>query len=107
MKNIGQLMKQAQEMQARMQEMQARLGEIEFDGASGGGMVAVTVSGKGDLRRMKIDPALAVPGEIEILEDLIVAAFADAKSKMEAGVAAEMQKLTGGLPLPPGLKLPF
>ncbi len=106
MKNLGQLMKQAQEMQTRMQEMQARLAELEFSGASGGGMVTVTVNGKGDMRRIKIDPRLAEPKEIEILEDLIVAAFTDAKGKMESEVAAEMQKLTGGLALPAGFK-PF
>jgi DNA-binding YbaB/EbfC family protein len=107
MKNLGQLMKQAQEMQTRMQEMQARLAELEFTGASGGGMVTVTVNGKGDMRRVKIDPSLAEPKEIEILEDLMVAAFTDAKGKMEAEAAAEMQKLTGGLALPPGFKPPF
>ena len=107
MKNLGQLMKQAQEMQGRMQELQARLAELEFTGASGGGMVTVTVNGKGEMRRIKIEPRLLEPKEAEILEDLIVAAFGDAKAKMETEVAAEMQKLTGGLALPPGLKLPF
>jgi nucleoid-associated protein EbfC len=107
MKNLGQLMKQAQEMQNRMQELQARLTELEFTGASGGGMVSVTVNGKGDVRRVKIEPKLLDPGEAEMLEDLVVAACNDAKTKMEAEVAAEMQKLTGGLSLPPGLKLPF
>lgn len=107
MKNLGQLMKQAQEMQSRMQEMQEKLGTVELEGTSGGGLVKVTVNGKGEMRRVKIDPSLADPKETEILEDLIVAAFNDAKAKAEAHAAEEMQKLTGGLNLPPGLKLPF
>lgn len=107
MKNIGQLMKQAQEMQSRMQAMQERLAEIEVEGAAGGGMVKVIVNGKGQMRRIKIDPTLAEPKDVEVLEDLIVAAFNDAKAKVEARTAEEMQKLTGGLNLPPGLKLPF
>jgi len=94
MKNLGQLMKQAQAMQSRMAEMQA-------------GMVKVTLNGKGEMRALKIDPKLADPAEIEILEDLIIAAAKDAKTKVEEHVAAEMSKLTGGLPLPPGMKLPF
>ncbi|MFI5020836.1 MAG: YbaB/EbfC family nucleoid-associated protein [Alphaproteobacteria bacterium] len=107
MKNLGQLMKQAQEMQNRMQEMQQKLAEIELEGTSAGGMVKVTVNGRSEMRRVKIDPALVDPKEVEVLEDLVVAAFNDAKAKVEARVAEEMQKLTGGLPLPPGLKLPF
>lgn len=107
MKNLGQMMKQAQEMQARMAELQARLEAVEIAGASGGGMVSVTVNGKGDLRAVKIDPKLVDPAEVEVLEDLIVAACKDAKAKVEARVADEMAKLTGGLQFPPGLKLPF
>ncbi|HYB11769.1 MAG TPA: YbaB/EbfC family nucleoid-associated protein [Alphaproteobacteria bacterium] len=107
MKNLGQLMKQAQEMQARMQAMQEKLGEFEQDGVSGGGLVKVVVNGKGQMRRVKIDATLVDAKEIDVLEDLIVAAFNDAKSKVEAHVADEMQKLTGGLALPPDLKLPF
>ena len=107
MKNLSQLMKQAQEMQSRMQEMQAKLAEIELEGAAGGGMVKVTINGKGEMRKLNIDPALVDAKEVEILEDLIVAAFNDAKAKVETRVAEEMQKLTGGLNLPPGLKLPF
>jgi DNA-binding YbaB/EbfC family protein len=107
MKNLGQLMKQAQEMQSRMQEMQARLATVEIEGTSGGGLVRATVNGKGELKRLKIDPSLAVPQEIEVLEDLVTAAVGDAKAKVEALAAEEMQKLTGGLSLPPGLKLPF
>lgn len=107
MKNLGQMMKQAQEMQAKMAEIQAKLEDVEVTGASGGGLVAVTLSGKGEARRIKIDPSLVDPEDIEVLEDLITAAFNDAKAKLEARVAEEMAKLTGGLELPPGMKLPF
>jgi DNA-binding YbaB/EbfC family protein len=107
MKNLANMMKQAQEMQARMQEMQDRLGQAEVDGAAGAGMVRVTMTGKGEVRRLKIDPALLDPAEVEVLEDLVVAALADAKAKSEAMVAEEMGKVTGGLNLPAGLKLPF
>ena len=107
MKNLGQMMKQAQQMQTKMAELQARLGEMEVGGQSGGGMVQATLTGKGELRRLKIDPALAKPDEVEVLEDLVVAAVNDARQRADAMVAEEMSKLTGGLELPPGLKLPF
>jgi DNA-binding YbaB/EbfC family protein len=107
MKNIGQMMKQAQQMQAKMAELQARLGEMEVGGQSGGGMVQATLSGKGELRRIKIDPSLAKADEIKVLEDLVVAAVNDARQRADAMVAEEMGKLTGGLQLPPGMKLPF
>jgi hypothetical protein len=107
MKNIGQMMKQAQQMQAKMAELQTRLGEMEVDGQSGGGMVQATLSGKGELRRIKIDPSLAKSDEVEVLEDLVVAAVNDARQRADAMVAEEMSKLTGGLQLPPGMKLPF
>jgi len=107
MKNLGQMLKQAQEMQARMAEMQAKLVDVELSGSAGGGMVQVTLNGKGEMRRVKIDKALMVPDEAEVLEDLIVAAANDAKSHVEAHVQQEMSKLTGGLQLPPGMKLPF
>lgn len=107
MKNLSQLMKQAQEMQTRMQEAQAALASIEATGASGGGLVQVTLNGKGEARGFKIDPSLMKEGEAEVLEDLLVAAHNDAKSKIEARAAEEMQKITGGLKLPPGMKLPF
>jgi len=107
MKNLGQMMKQAQEMQSRMAELQERLNAVEMTGASGGGMVQVTLTGKGDMRKVKIDESLLVPDEVEVLEDLIVAATNDAKARVEAHVAEEMSKLTGGLKLPPGMKLPF
>lgn len=111
MKNLSQMLKQAQQMQGRMQEMQAKLEATEVEGASGGGMVKVVLTGKGDLRRASIDPSLMVADEREVLEDLLVAAHADAKQKVEAVMAEEMQKATGGLNipggLPGGLKLPF
>jgi DNA-binding YbaB/EbfC family protein len=107
MKNLGQMLKQAQAMQARMAELQSQLEQVEMTGAAGGGMVSVTVNGKGEARQVKIDPSLADPEEIEVLEDLIVAAFNDAKAKVEAHVSQEMSKLTGGLNLPGGMKLPF
>jgi len=107
MKNLGNMMKQAQQMQQRMQEMQAQLDQVEMEGASGGGLVKVTVSGKGDLKRISLDKSLMDPEETEVLEDLIIAAFTDAKAKVESHVSSEMSKVTGGLKLPPGMKLPF
>ncbi len=107
MKNISQLMKQAQEMQAKMAEMQAQLEAVEMTGAAGGGMVQLTLNGKGDLKKIKIDKALLDPQEVEVLEDLIVAAFNDARAKVSTHAEQEMQKLTGGLQLPGGMKLPF
>jgi nucleoid-associated protein EbfC len=107
MKNLSQMLKQAQEMQSKMAEMQTALDQIEVTGQSGGGLVSVTVSGKGEVKKVKIDPKLADPNEVEVLEDLIVAAAKDAKSKADAQTAEQMSKLTGGLSLPPGFKLPF
>ena len=80
MKNLGQMMKQAQQMQAKMQEMQARLGEVEMTGQSGAGMVNVTVNGKGEMKKIKLDKSIVDPEDIEVLEDLIIAAFNDAKA---------------------------
>lgn len=107
MKNLGDMMKQVQAMQSRMAEMQAKLEQATVTGQSGGGLVKVTLSGKGAMTRLEIDPSLLKPEEKEILEDLIVAAHTDAKGKSEAMMAEEMKSVTGGLPLPPGLKLPF
>ena len=107
MKNIGQLMKQAQAMQEKMAEMQAQLESIEMTGVAGGGSVQLTLNGKGDLKKVSIDKTLADPEEVEVLEDLIVAAFNDARRKVTTHAEQEMQKLTGGLQLPGGLKLPF
>ena len=107
MKNLGQMMKQAQEMQAKMAEMQEQLAQTEVTGASGGGMIRVTLNGKGEMRKVEIDPTLVDPDEVAVLEDLIVAATNDAKAKAEAQAAQKMGELTGGLGLPPGFKLPF
>jgi DNA-binding YbaB/EbfC family protein len=107
MKNLGQMMQKVQEMQSRMGDMQARLADMEVSGQSGGGMITATLNGKGALRRMKIDPSLINPAEKEMLEDLIVAAVNDAKGKVDVAAESEMGKITGGLPLPPGFKLPF
>ena len=107
MKNISNLMKQASQMQAKMQEMQAKLEAASMEGQAGAGMVRVTLTGKGDLKSVAIDPKLADPAEMEMLQDLLVAAHADAKRKLDASMAEEMAAVTGGLNLPPGLKLPF
>ncbi len=107
MKNLAGLMKQASQMQAKMQEMQAKLDAMEIEGEAGAGMVRLTLSGKSELRRIKLDPKLLDPAESEMLEDLIVAAHADARRKVEEVMAEEMQRATGGLELPGGMKLPF
>ena len=107
MKNLAGLMKQASQMQQKMQDMQAALETAEVEGQAGAGMVTVVLSGKGDMKRIKIDAKLADPNETEMLEDLVLAAHADARRKVEAMAAEEMQKATGGLQLPPGMKLPF
>ena len=107
MKNLAGLMKQAQQMQSKMEELQERLQHLERTGEAGAGMVRVTLNGKGELRGIKIDPKIIDPSDAEVLEDLIVAAHRDAKAKVETEAAAEMQKLTGGLQLPAGFKLPF
>ncbi len=107
MKNLAGLMKQAQQMQQKMADMQAKLDAAEIEGVAGAGLVAVTLSGKGALKRVKIDPKLADPAETEMLEDLILAAHADAKAKLDEMTATEMKDATGGMSLPPGMKLPF
>ena len=107
MKNLGNMLKEAQKLQSRMTEMQQKLAEMEMSGTAGGGLVNVTLNGRGEMRKIKIDPSLADPNEMEIMEDLVVAACNDAKAKTEAHLQDEMGKLTGGLPLPPGFKLPF
>jgi nucleoid-associated protein EbfC len=107
MKNLAGLMKQASQMQAKMQEMQAKLEGMEVEGTSGAGMVSVTLNGRGEMKQVKIDPKLADPAEMEMVEDLIVAAHNDAKRKIETMASEEMQKMTGGMQLPPGMKLPF
>jgi DNA-binding YbaB/EbfC family protein len=106
-KNIGQLMKQAQQMQSRMADMQAKLADVEMSGQSGGGMVTALMNGKGELKKITLDKGVVDPDDIEMLEDLIIAAVNDAKGKIEGHVASETQKLMGGIPMPPGMKLPF
>lgn len=107
MRDLMGMMKQAQALQEKMQALQEEIAALEVSGASGGGLVRVTVDGRGALKGVKIDPSLLKEDEAEILEDLIVAAAADARGKAEAEASQKMQELTAGLPLPPGLKLPF
>lgn len=99
------MMKQAAQLQARMKAMQDELEGLEIEGTSGGGLVRVTLTGKGDMKGVKVDASLLKAEEKEILEDLLVAAHADARRKSEAMIQDKMKELTGGLPLPPGLKL--
>jgi len=99
------LMKQATELKSKMEAMQAELERLEVEGSAGGGLVAIKLSGKGEMRGARIDDSLCKPDQKEILEDLLVAAHADARRKLETMLADKMQALTGGLPLPPGLKL--
>ena len=107
MKNLGQMMKQAQEMQVKMAEMQEKLAHLEVTGTAGGGMVKVTMTGKNEMRRIEIVPDLTGRENLEMLEDLIVAAVNDARTKVEVRVTEKMSEMTGGLQLPPGFKLPF
>jgi DNA-binding YbaB/EbfC family protein len=107
MKNLAGLMKQASQMQESMKQMQAKLEAAELEGIAGAGLVRLTLSGKGMLKSITVDPKLADPAETEMLQDLILAAHADAKSKLDAFTESEMKNATGGLQLPPGLKLPF
>ena len=99
------MMKQASQLQSKMQELQAELDTIEVEGTAGGGMVTVRLTAKGDLKGVKADESLYKPSEKEVFEDLLVAAHADARRKAEAVMQDKMKGLTGGLPLPPGLKL--
>ncbi len=107
MKNLSEMMKQVQSMQARMEEMQVKLEQSTVTGQSGGGMVKVTLNGKSAMTSIVIDPSLLKAEEKEIVEDLLIAAHNDARAKVEAMTAEEMKSVTGGLPLPPGFKLPF
>ncbi len=107
MKDFMGMMKQAAALQEKMQSLQAEIAALEVTGSAGGGLVTVVVDGKGGLKSVKIDPSLAKPDEVEILEDLIVAAASDARGKAEGLAAEKMKALTAGLPLPPGLSLPF
>ena len=107
MRDIMGIMKQAQAMQEKMSALQGELDQVEVSGASGGGAVRVTMTAKGAVKGVSLDPAMMNPDEREILEDLIVAAVNDARAKAEATAAERMAELTKGLPLPPGMKLPF
>ena len=107
MKNLGDMMKQVQAMQERMADMQAKLDKTAVTGQSGGGLVKVTLNGKGAMTALIIDDSLFKPGEKEIVEDLLIAAHNDAKAKVETMMADQMKSVTGGLQLPPGMKLPF
>ena len=107
MKNLGAMMKSAQQMQDKMKDLQEELSKMEVTGSSGGGMVEVTLSGKHETKAVRIDPSMVVTGEAEILEDLVAAAFNDAKAKVETMMQEKMSELTGGLQLPPGMSLPF
>ena len=107
MVNIGNMMKQAQQLQKKMAEAQEKLNLIEVEGISGGGLVKVIATAKGDIKRINIDDSLLKKEEKEMIEDLIIAAINDAKQKGETASQEEMKSITGGLPLPPGMKLPF
>ena len=106
MKNLGNMMKQVQEMQAKMADMQARLDEMTVTGKAGAGMVQITLTGKNLMKKVAIDDSLLQPSEKEILEDLLMAAYNEARAKVEQAVAEQMKDVTGGLPLPPGFKMP-
>lgn len=101
------MMKKAEELQKNMQQMQEQLGQATVDGSSGGGLVTVTLSGKGEMKGLKIDPSLFTEDDVEVLEDLIVTAHNEAKTKAEQMMQQKMAEATAGLPLPPGMKLPF
>ena len=107
MVDIMGMMKKAQAMQAKLADAQDELSRLEVEGQSGGGMVRITLTGKGEMKSIQLDPSLLTPADKEMAEDLIMAAFADAKGKADRAAAEKMQALTAGLPLPPGMKLPF
>ena len=100
MKNLSGLMKQASQMQAKMQAVQAKLEATEIEGSAGAGLVTLTLSGKGELKRIRIDPKLLDPSDAGLVEDLVVAAHQDAKRKSEAMAEGEMKAITGGLNIP-------
>ncbi|MFI5000050.1 MAG: YbaB/EbfC family nucleoid-associated protein [Reyranellales bacterium] len=105
LKDLGGLMQQAQAMQQKMQELQVQLERLEIVGSSGAGLVKITVNGKNETRRVEIDPSLFKPEDKGVVEDLIVAAANDARTKVEQTVQEQMRAVTGGLSLPPGFKL--
>ena len=101
------MMKQAKDLQGKMAEMQEQIAEIEVEGSAGAGLVTAKLSGKGELKALKIDPSLAKPEEIEILEDLVMAAVNDARAKNEEVMQEKTREMMGGMGLPPGMKMPF
>ena len=105
--NFNDMMKKAQEMQKKMQEMQNSLSNLEVEGTSGGGMVKVIMNCKNEVKKIDVDPSIIKQDDKTMMEDLIVAALNDAKSNAEEKSQDEMKKLTGGLGLPPGMKMPF
>lgn len=107
MKNLGNILKQAQNIQSRMGEVQEELRDLEIEGQSGAGMVKAVLNGKGEMRSLTLDPAIVDKDDVGVLEDLIVAAVNDARIKADAISQEKMAELTAGLPLPPGMKLPF
>jgi DNA-binding YbaB/EbfC family protein len=107
MRDLMGMMGKVKEMQAKMEQMQAEIAELQAEGKAGGGLVTLVMSGKGELKSLKIDPSLFKEDDVEILEDLIVAAHKDAKDKAEAAAAEKTKALTAGLPIPPGFKMPF
>jgi len=107
MRDLMGMMKQAKQLQSKMQEMQDQVAALEVTGTSGAGLVEVKLSGKGLMKAMKIDPSLIKPDDAEILEDLLVAAHNDARAKLDTRIAELAQDATGGMQLPPGMKLPF
>jgi DNA-binding YbaB/EbfC family protein len=107
MKDIMGMMGKIKDMQSKMERMQEELAELECEGVAGGGMVTVRLTGKGQMKGLSIDPSMFKEDDVEILEDLIVAAHNDAKAKVETMMAERTKELTAGLPIPPGMKLPF
>tara|TARA_R100001129_G_scaffold15030_1_gene9744 strand:+ start:61434 stop:61757 length:324 start_codon:yes stop_codon:yes gene_type:complete len=107
MKDLMGMMGKLKDMQSKMQNMQAEIAELEAEGVAGGGMVKVMLAGKGDMTALTIDPSVFKEDEAEILEDLILAAHNDAKAKLDAAIEKKTQEVTAGLPIPPGMKLPF
>ena len=107
MPNLDGIMKMAQNAQAELQKAQDNLDKIEVEGQSGGGLVKVRATAKGRVMSLEIDPSLLQPSEKQMVEDLVVAAFNDARAKADQASNTEMQKITSGLPLPPGFKMPF
>ncbi|WP_455482106.1 YbaB/EbfC family nucleoid-associated protein [Bartonella sp. B35(2025)] len=107
MRNMMSMMKKAKEMQEKMQQIQKEVADLQVTGVAGGGLVKVTLNGQNAITAIKIDPSLIKPEETEILEDLIMAAYNEAKTKIEMTIAEKTQSMTAGLPLPSGFKFPF